>query len=118
MGRPTKYNEEMLEKAKLYLEDHIQQDDEVPSIEGLSYYLDASKNTLYAWAEDHPEFLNTLERVKAKQARMLISGGLTGSYNSTITKLMLYNHGFSEKQEIDHTVQGQLIINRAGKPTS
>jgi len=34
---------------------------------------------------------------------MLISGGLRGEMNSTITKLMLANHGYSDKVEQAHT---------------
>jgi len=32
----------------------------------------------------------------------LVNKGLTGDFNATITKLMLANHGYSEKQSIDH----------------
>ncbi|WP_415843310.1 terminase small subunit [Xenorhabdus thuongxuanensis] len=32
----------------------------------------------------------------------LINKGLTGDFNSTIAKMMLTKHGYSDKQEIDH----------------
>jgi len=39
----------------------------------------------------------------------LLSGGLSGSMNSTITKLVLSKHGYSDKvdQTVDHTTNGK-----------
>ncbi len=101
MARPTKYNEEVLEKAKDYIENHLEQGDEVPSIEGLAYYIGVGRKNLYNWAEENSEFLHTLDDIKSKQAKMLINGGLVGDYNASIAKLMLYNHGYSEKQDMN-----------------
>jgi len=103
MARPTKYNEEMLEKAREYIVTHQEVGDEVPSVEGLAFFLNVNRDTLYEWAIEYDEFSDTLGTIKNKQARLLISGGLTGAYNAAITKLMLYNHGYSEKQEIEHS---------------
>ncbi|MDF7480882.1 DNA-packaging protein, partial [Proteus mirabilis] len=41
--------------------------------------------------------------IMAFQEMKLINSGLAGDFNATITKLMLANHGYSEKQEVDHT---------------
>jgi hypothetical protein len=101
MGRPSKYNEEMLERAKQYIEIHKELGDEVPSIEGFAYYAGVGRKNLYNWAEENEAFLHTLEDIKSKQAKMLISGGLNGEYNASIAKLMLYNHGYSEKQDMN-----------------
>ena len=38
-----------------------------------------------------------------KQEKDLINKGLTGDFNSTITKLILTKHGYSDKQDIDHS---------------
>lgn len=104
-GRPTKYSEEMLEKAKNYLDNHTLYDDIVPSIEGLAFHLELSPKTLLSWGkdEDKKEFLRTLDLVRTKQAKLLLSGGLKGDFTTPITKLMLYNHGYSEKVEQDNT---------------
>ncbi|MEN7471298.1 terminase small subunit, partial [Providencia stuartii] len=40
--------------------------------------------------------------IKTLQENRLINKGLIGEFNPTITKLMLANHGYSEKQEVDH----------------
>jgi len=32
-----------------------------------------------------------------------VNRGLDGTFNAAITKLILHNHGYSEKQELAHT---------------
>ena len=96
-GRPTKYNEDMLDKALDYLENFMLKGDAVPSHAGLACELRVNKSTIYAWAKEHPDFSNTLEAIKERQERMLVNGGLTNEFNGTITKLMLANYGYSDK---------------------
>jgi hypothetical protein len=100
MGRPTKYNEEMQDKADEYLTAY-KIDSVVPSAIGLSLYLDISDSTLYDWKTKHKDFSLTLEKIKKKQATELINKGLTSEFNPTIVKLMLHNHGYSDKVEQD-----------------
>lgn len=57
---------------------------------------------MYDYAEQYEEFSNTLEAIKTLQENKLINSGLTSSFNPTITKSMLFNHGYSKKQEIDY----------------
>ena len=108
VGRPSLLTQEMLDKAKLYmLSDYEIVGDAVPSHAGLCCYLGVVKSTIYEFCKvDNDlgrEFSNTLEAVKVKQERMLLSGGLKGDYNANITKLMLANHGYSDKQELEHS---------------
>jgi transposase-like protein len=112
MARPTKYNQEMQDKADEYLNDYFnirpeapdfQNENEmcvIPSIEGLAEYLGVSRKSLYNWREQHPEFLHTLEAIEEKQKNLLINNGLKGKFNSNIAKLMLVNHGIHEKKEV------------------
>ena len=95
-GRPTKYNKAILERANTYIDEC---DDAVPIAAGMAVALGIGKRTIYAWAEEHEEFQHTLDRMNAKQEVMLASGGLTNVFNSTIAKLMLSNHGYSDKAE-------------------
>lgn len=111
LGRPTKLTNEILEKAYKYLMDGYKDvEDLVPSAVGLAQYLGVTKSTIYKWAEGEDEiskiFSDTLTAVVEKQEKLLISGGLSSAYNSTITKLMMANHGYrdSVKQELDATV--------------
>lgn len=103
-GRPSKYSEEMQERADDYVRDH--HGDVVPTAAGLACVLDVGKATIYRWAEEHPIFRDTLGALNAKQEKMLTNGGIDGSYNSAITKLMLANHGYSDKSENVNTLQG------------
>ena len=98
-GRPTKYNKRVLQKAEAYIEQHEEHGDAVPIAAGLACYLGVCKRTLYSWADDNEEFLHTLDRLNSKQEKVLTSKGLTSEFNSTITKLILCNHGYSDKQE-------------------
>lgn len=102
-GQPTKYNNDMQFKADMYLyiyESHLEE--VVPSHCGLAVYLDVNKETLYEWKKHHPKFSNTLQNIKRTQEQCLINKGLSGKYNPAITKLMLANHNYSEKTDINH----------------
>lgn len=102
-GRPTKYNADMLAKAWEYLQIHEALGDVVPTREGMADYLDIAQSTLYKWAGEHPEFSEPLERANNKQAKMLISGGLANRFQPTIVKLMLANHGYHERLNLEHS---------------
>lgn len=109
-GRPTKFGDDMLEKAYDYLENHIAYGDPVPNIAGLADELGICEKTCYNWAEKHPSFLQSLDRLKTKQHRKLLSGGLLNELNATIVKLGLTNnHGYADKIQSDHTSNGQTV---------
>lgn len=103
MGRPTKYNEELQAKADYYVENHREFDDLVPSMAGLCCMLKISRGLAFVWRDQHPDFAETLEDINARQHKMLITGGLSSNMNPTITKLMMSNHGYSEKQAVEHS---------------
>lgn len=112
-GRPTDYSEEMLELTNEYIlncEDEIKDGRlkvNLPSVEGLSLYLGVARSTVYKWADEHAEFSDTLDVLKAKQQERLVSQGLSNNYNATITKLMLSsNHGMREKSDVTSDDKG------------
>lgn len=110
MARPTKYNEEMQRLADQYVEGgFLECGDVVPSRAGLALELKLSRETLTNWSEANPEFLGTLERLSWLQERISLNGGLKGDLNSTIVKLLLANHGYSDSQKVDHTSGGKEI---------
>jgi hypothetical protein len=113
-GRPTNYNEDLLTKAKQYLEHWDDGDDVIPSIEGLAHYVDRARCTMYAWAkdEDKKEFSDTLDKINELQKKVLINKGLKGEFNSNITKLALGNHGMSDKlqQEVSGPDGGPVEV--------
>ena len=100
-GRPSKYSATMQKKADDYIIT-LPVGQIVHTVEGLADHLDVHRDTLYAWRDQHPDFSDTLDRVLKKQAISLINNGLAGEFNSTIAKLMLANHGYREKSEVDN----------------
>ena len=109
MARPTDYNEELQSRADAYAEGgFIEAGDVVPSRAGLALELELSRNTLTNW-EKHPAFLSTLDKISYLQERISLNGGLRGDLNSTIVKLLLANHGYSDKLQQDLTSNGETI---------
>ena len=101
MARPSKYDAATQKKADGYIT-QLPEGQIVHTVEGLADYLDVHRDTLYAWRDQHPEFSDTLDRVLKKQAVSLINNGLAGEFNSAIARLMLANHGYREKSEVDN----------------
>lgn len=103
-GWKSSYNAEYQAKAEDYLENHDElQGDPVPSGSGMCRYLGITRPTLSAWCRQFEDFKAVMDAVSVKQESMLISGGLQQRYSSVITKLMLSNHGYSDKVQSDHT---------------
>ena len=102
-GRPTKYTDTSVAKAMDYIANHERFGDVVPSRPGLAEHLGVCPSTLDNWAAEHVEFLEALRKMKSKQERVLINGGLNSDFNAAITKLMLANHGYSDKQQVEHS---------------
>lgn len=102
----TIYNEEMQKKADDYLLNYSALGDAVPSIEGLACHLGVCRATVKNWANMpvSDAYLATYEQIKALQARVTLNKGLTGEFNSAISKLLLHNHGYSDsvKQELSN----------------
>jgi len=105
-GRPTKYCEETIKVAREYLENYEKHGDQIPSIAGLAIILGIRRETLHVWAKEEgkEEFSNILGAILAKQENVLINKGLTGDFNSAISKLVLGKHGYHEK--VDSTLSG------------
>jgi hypothetical protein len=112
-GRPTKYSDEVLGTAVdyLYRYDEEPYNDVFPSVVGLACVLKISKSTLYDWAsqDEKEEFSDILVQINQSQERVLLSKGLTGDFNSAITKLVLGKHGYHDKQDTE-------ITGKDGKP--
>lgn len=104
-GRPTKYNDEILQQAKNYLEDYEELGDVVPTVAGLACELKIARDTVYDWASkpENTIFSDTVKQIAVIQERKLVSGGLSNTMNAMITKLLLNNHGYSEKTVVDNT---------------
>lgn len=128
-GRPTKYKEDetnqialgyidscgenhivldrvVIKDGKVNEEQYVKKEIKLPTFEGLAMTLNVNRDTLYEWSENYPMFSDTLDKLRGKQAEMLIQNGLSGDYNSTIAKLILSaNHGINERTENESLVK-------------
>ena len=103
VGRPTKYSEKLQALADTYISKYKELGDVIPSRVGLCSFLGISKSTSFEWANIYPEFSATLDAIDVMQERVALNRGLDGTFNSTIVKLVLANHGYSDRQELAHT---------------
>ena len=110
-GRPTTYSNEVLKQTREYITNYEDHGHVIPSIAGLAFVLGVGRSTLYDWAnrEENKEFSYTLERLNALQECTLLNNGLIGRFNSTITKLALGNHGYSDKQNLNQDKDDDLV---------
>jgi hypothetical protein len=105
-GRPTKLTPEVIELARNYLQ--TCKDEQLgmrvkvslPSIAGLARCLNVSRETIYSWQGAEIEFSDICADVLAEQEKRLTENGLAGTYNPTITKLLLMKHGYTEKTDM------------------
>jgi len=114
-GRPTKYTDKTVEVTQNYINNFESFGDAVPTVAGLSFVLDVTCTTIYAWGNEpeKADFSVTLEKLQRKQEQVLINKGMTGEHNAAITKLMLANHNYIEKRESknEHTGKGGKDLN-------
>jgi hypothetical protein len=105
-GRPPKYSPEALEKARHYLASWEASGKQIPTIAGLSLAIGVARETVHAWARDKEkeDFSHIYRELMAVQEETLANKGLRGDFNSTITKLILTKHGYSDK--VDQTLGG------------
>lgn len=111
-GRPTDYNASILEKANNYLINYKDEGDVIPSIAGLAVVLKIARSTIYDWAkqEEKKAFSDILDDILSKQEQVLMNKGLTGEFNSNITKLALGKHGYHDKQEVDNKTSLTVVM--------
>jgi hypothetical protein len=101
-GRPTKYDKAMVKHVVDYANGgYIACGDAIPSRAGIACEMQVSLNSLKNWEREYPEFLSALAHLDAMQHRVTLSGGISNAMNATICKLVLANHGYSDKVQQD-----------------
>lgn len=79
----------------------------LPSIRGFAKFIGVSRKTIYNWRDENPDFEEALEEINQEQLERLINAGLEGSYNPTITKVLLSaNHGI--RDGVDTNLSGEV----------
>jgi hypothetical protein len=102
VGRPNELLP-MLEKAKAYLLGEWEIiGDVIPSIAGLACYCGKTREAIYNYQRESTEFSDIVSSILALQENKLLNGGLNGSMNASITKLILTKHNYNDKVETDH----------------
>lgn len=101
VGRPSELPE-VLEKIKEYINGGWELvGDRIPQIAGAAIYCGKHKDSLYQYAKESEEFSDYLEIIMTYQENRLLNKGLDGTFNSTITKMLLTKHGYSDRLEQD-----------------
>lgn len=100
-NRVSKYTPEILEKTQEYI-NTFHMDNLVPTERGLALHLGVSHQTVRDWKIDQSkeEFGFLLDMMMSIQHDEIINKGLAGDFNATIAKLMLHNHGYSDRQDV------------------
>lgn len=105
-GRPSKLDAAFIQKAEEYLLGYEELGDVIPSIAGLALFTRVRRATIHAWmAGELPDvderfktqFSDIISELQEAQEQKLLNGGLSGAFNSTITKLVLSKHDYSDK---------------------
>jgi hypothetical protein len=102
-----KFNKDVMTIAKDYLVNWRKTGDRIPMVSGLlleigRHGMPVSRNTIYVWAAKYPQFKAAIELLKLLQVRELKNGGLAGTHNAVITKLLLAaDHGYMERQAVE-----------------
>jgi hypothetical protein len=105
-GRPTDYKPEIIDQINEYLKSAVPENQQIPTIERIALNIGVSRECLYEWARVHPEFSDTLEKVRAQQKDLLMQTGIFGGkeVNATIIALLLkVNHDMIETTREEHT---------------
>lgn len=113
-GRPRLLTPELIDKAENYVKTYAKLGDVIPSRAGMARNLGIGKSTINLWSREQgtdPRFLACLEEMDAEQERALLQSGLLGKFNPTITKMILTQHGYSDRQEI-HTTGEQTRVHK------
>ncbi len=107
-GRPSLYTDELNQAAKDYLVDYKEvHEHPFPSVVGMAIVLNVAKSTLYTWAKDERgEISDTLALCGDYQELLVMNGSIENKFNSTISKLVLANFGYHDKQDNTHSGPG------------
>lgn len=116
VGRPLKYPDEdqLVIKAQEYLDQCGREQTSLPTIEGLSIYLDLDDDNVNEYRKRYPKFHATIKKLKHMQKRQLIDDGMYGGkeVNSTMAIFLLkVNHGMIETEK-------KILAGNDGQPLS
>lgn len=100
-GRPEEYTDDLPNKVVAYCNECLE-NKKLPTTAGLAVYIGISRSTLFEWRDKHTHFSDSVEGMLAFQEDDVWQKALKGEYNSVIAKLLLNNHGYSDKVQTDN----------------
>lgn len=110
-GRPTKYNPSYCQKLIDFLSQGY-------SLEAFCGHVSLSKETLYRWFEEYPEFSNAKKEAMTKCRAFWEKIGIdsaTGKNTKSNSTTWIFNmknrFGWKDKAEIDNNHSGSLDLN-------
>lgn len=114
-GQPTKYKAEYAtpEHVQGFI-DYCEKAKEVVTLCGYAVYVEVCEDTVCEWRKVHPEYSESLNRIKQVSKNQMLQGGLNKTLSSRIVKLGLSaNHGMIEKtaQQLTGADGGPLEVN-------
>lgn len=110
IGRPTKYNNELLEKTKQYYRDCII-NNKMPYIEELSIVLDVDDDQIVNYGKRYPIFHAVIKKIKSLQKLNLQKIAVHGQKPVGSIFLLKVNHGFIETEKTMHVGANDETLN-------
>ena len=90
----------------------------IPSLAGFARGKPYSKRSMEIWYKkfklkdvnsiEELAFIRSYDAILEEQEDRLLNNGLGGTYNATITGLMMYNHGYAKKSEKELKISGSI----------
>lgn len=100
VGRPSKYNEEIVPKLKEYIGSKINDQKSFPSLEEFAGIIGVNTDTIQEWKNVHEEFSVAIKDLFDLQKNRLMSNGLRQEFNPTMSIFLLKaNHGMIETEK-------------------
>lgn len=96
-GRPTKYDPKMIRLIQDFLNDSKYV---IHTRNGFAKYIGVNEDTLVEWEKVYPAFSAAIKAIMENQQDELITRGLSGKYNPTMSIFLLKaNHGMIETEK-------------------
>ena len=111
-GAPFKYNtdKQILDIADVFFA-NCDAKSEPYTITGLALALDTDRKTLMAW-ENSDRLCNTIKKIKSKVEEYVERRVAMGKIPPAVGIFMLKNFGWTDKQEIDQNIKGDISLSQ------
>ena len=111
MARPKKYTQKLKKEMLNEFREYVKNND-FPSVAEFSSITLIPKTNFYDWSKEKglEEFSTLIKICNSKQEAWALRAGRDGVIKATFPIFILKNHGYTDKQEIVQTVNGNMNI--------